>query len=376
MTILVLDGDLVGDALAELGDDELMIVVDPSADTAGGAGGALPRPARDLADRRRRRDSDPGRLGGQGARRRRPSRSFAASCGGEARRRPRNGALGPGGGGAARAERRRGRPRRSRPRQRRRPLAARRRRRARQEPRRAARQPARRRGSDPDLERGRARLPAAAEPDPRRHGDERKDDDHGVARCDVPRGRPRRRRRRQRRPCAERGGGAGRDVDRLRALELPARGHPRLPSSRRSAGQPRAGSPRPARLVRGLPRREAAHLREPAGRETRRCVPRGFGRVPGSAARVEFDADDPLPAEPGLPGRHNRENAAAATAAARAAGIPDEAIAEALQTFPGVASPARARRRDRRRALRQRLEGDEHRRGPARARLRTTSLCT
>ena len=65
-------------------------------------------------------------------------------------------------------------------------------------------------------------------------------------------------------------------------------------------------------------------------------VPRGFGRVEGSAARVEFDADDPLPAEPGLPGRHNRENAAAATAAARAAGIPDDAIAEALQTFPGV----------------------------------------
>ena len=65
-------------------------------------------------------------------------------------------------------------------------------------------------------------------------------------------------------------------------------------------------------------------------------LPRGFDRVPGSAARVQFDADDPLPAEPGLPGRHNRENAAAATAAARAAGIPDEAIAEALETFPGV----------------------------------------
>ncbi len=32
MTILVLDGDLVGDALAALGEDELMIVVDPSAD--------------------------------------------------------------------------------------------------------------------------------------------------------------------------------------------------------------------------------------------------------------------------------------------------------------------------------------------------------
>ena len=32
MTILVLDGTLVGDALAELADDELMIVIDSSAD--------------------------------------------------------------------------------------------------------------------------------------------------------------------------------------------------------------------------------------------------------------------------------------------------------------------------------------------------------
>ena len=51
---------------------------------------------------------------------------------------------------------------------------------------------------------------------------------------------------------------------------------------------------------------------------------------------IEFAADDPLPAEPRMPGAHNRENAAAATAAARAAGIPDEAIAEALRTFAGV----------------------------------------
>lgn len=65
-------------------------------------------------------------------------------------------------------------------------------------------------------------------------------------------------------------------------------------------------------------------------------VPRGFGDLPGRGRRVEFDADDPLPAEPLIPGRHNRENAAAATQAARAAGIADEAIAEALRTFPGV----------------------------------------
>jgi UDP-N-acetylmuramoylalanine--D-glutamate ligase len=51
---------------------------------------------------------------------------------------------------------------------------------------------------------------------------------------------------------------------------------------------------------------------------------------------IVFGADDPLPAEPLIPGAHNRENAAAATAAARAAGISDEAIARALRTFPGV----------------------------------------
>ncbi|TML62184.1 MAG: UDP-N-acetylmuramoyl-L-alanine--D-glutamate ligase [Actinobacteria bacterium] len=65
-------------------------------------------------------------------------------------------------------------------------------------------------------------------------------------------------------------------------------------------------------------------------------VPRGFGAIPGGADRVEFRADDPLPAEPLIPGEHNRENAAAATAAARAAGIAEDAIAEALRTFPGV----------------------------------------
>jgi len=66
-------------------------------------------------------------------------------------------------------------------------------------------------------------------------------------------------------------------------------------------------------------------------------VPRGFELVPGGATRIEFAADDPLPAEPLVPGEHNRENAAAATAAARAAGLDDDAIAEALRTFPGVA---------------------------------------
>ena len=66
-------------------------------------------------------------------------------------------------------------------------------------------------------------------------------------------------------------------------------------------------------------------------RAATKIVPRGLG-LDG----IEFAADDPLPAEPLIPGAHNRENAAAATAAARAAGVPDDAIATALRTFRGV----------------------------------------
>jgi UDP-N-acetylmuramoylalanine--D-glutamate ligase len=62
-----------------------------------------------------------------------------------------------------------------------------------------------------------------------------------------------------------------------------------------------------------------------------KIVPKGSG-----LEGIEFAADDPLPAEPLIRGAHNRENAAAATAAARALGILDQQIAEALRTFPGV----------------------------------------
>jgi UDP-N-acetylmuramoylalanine--D-glutamate ligase len=61
-----------------------------------------------------------------------------------------------------------------------------------------------------------------------------------------------------------------------------------------------------------------------------------FERAKTTIGPDDFSADDPLPAEPRMPGKHNRANAAAATAAARAAGLPDDAIAEALRTFEGV----------------------------------------
>ncbi len=65
-------------------------------------------------------------------------------------------------------------------------------------------------------------------------------------------------------------------------------------------------------------------------------VPSGFDPVPGEGRRVEFASSDVLPAEPRIPGEHNRENAAAATAIARALGLDDGVIADALRTFPGV----------------------------------------
>jgi UDP-N-acetylmuramoylalanine--D-glutamate ligase len=65
-------------------------------------------------------------------------------------------------------------------------------------------------------------------------------------------------------------------------------------------------------------------------------VPGGLALQGIEIERIDFSGNDPLPAEPLIPGAHNRENAAAATAAARAVGVPDDAIARALRTFPGV----------------------------------------
>jgi UDP-N-acetylmuramoylalanine--D-glutamate ligase len=83
----------------------------------------------------------------------------------------------------------------------------------------------------------------------------------------------------------------------------------------------------------------AAKLRifENQGEDDVAVVPVGFDEVPGRARRVEFEPSDELPAEPLIPGAHNRENAAAATAAARVLGIAEARIAEALETFSGVA---------------------------------------
>ena len=64
-------------------------------------------------------------------------------------------------------------------------------------------------------------------------------------------------------------------------------------------------------------------------------VPPGV-EVPGAARRIEF-GELPLPAgEIRLRGAHNLENAMGAAAAAIASGVPEDAVAAALRSFPGV----------------------------------------
>ena len=232
------------------------------------------------------------------------------------------------------------------------------RRRAREVPGRSRRAAARRGGEGArraGLVGARARL-AAAGADRRAlrrgHRHERQVDDDRAARRDLPRGRPRRRGGREHRHAADLGcvGGLGR----LRGLVVPARGRPRVRLRRRRAAQPRARSHRSPR-----------HASRPTA--TRSCASSSVPPLPSSPADsglegIEFSADDELPAEPLIRGAHNRENAAAATAAARATGVADDAIAEALRDVPRRPPPARADRRGRRRPLRQRLEGDQRRR--------------
>jgi UDP-N-acetylmuramoylalanine--D-glutamate ligase len=88
----------------------------------------------------------------------------------------------------------------------------------------------------------------------------------------------------------------------------------------------------------GLDEYEAAKLRvfELQGADDTAVVPRGFRDVPGAARRIEFAGDDPLPAEPRIRGAHNHKNTTTSTATARVICVDDQAIARALEAFPGV----------------------------------------
>jgi UDP-N-acetylmuramoylalanine--D-glutamate ligase len=60
-----------------------------------------------------------------------------------------------------------------------------------------------------------------------------------------------------------------------------------------------------------------------------------LGSRPARVVRVS-GAETPLAAGPALPGAHNAQNAAAATAMARFFDVPDQIIAAALETYPGL----------------------------------------
>ena len=218
----------------------------------------------------------------------------------------------------------------------------------------------------------RARRPPPAEPDRRRHRHERQDDDDGAARRDLRggrRGRPRSpgtSAARSRRSSASSEPGR---VDRLRALVLPARGRRHAAAADRRPAEPRARPPRPARLASTRTATRSSASSRTRSRTTSRSCRAASARSRARAAGSSSPATTRSRRSRCIPGAHNRENAAAATAAARAAGVADEAIAEALRTFPGVAHRHRADRDDRRRPLRQRLEGDERRRCAACARI-------
>ena len=104
----------------------------------------------------------------------------------------------------------------------------------------------------------------------------------------------------------------------------------------RRAPQPRARPSRPLRNVRVVRGREAPHLRA-ADRGRHRDRPSRLRAGPRRRPQDRVLRRRPASRRArASSGEHNRENAAAATAAARAAGIPDEAIALALVGFPGV----------------------------------------
>ena len=224
----------------------------------------------------------------------------------------------------------------------------------------------------PVISRDRARRPAARQPDPRRDGTNGKTTTTALLGAMFARRRRACRGRRQHRPAADEPRRSGRDPTRgssASSRRSSSRTSTRFtPGSRCCSTSSRTTSTATAASTRT--RDAKLRIFENQSADDVAIVPaRLRRRSRARRRRIEFAVDDPLPAEPLIPGAHNRENAAAATAAARAAGIPDEAIAEALRTFPGSSTGSRRSATIARRALRQRLEGDERRCCAARARV-------
>ncbi len=226
-----------------------------------------------------------------------------------------------------------------------------------------------------------------------RDRDQRQDDHGRAARPPLPHAPASRSRCRQRRHGALRAGrrGRARGDDRLRVLELPARGHasPSPPSARSSSTSPpttstatATSSPTWRRSCGSSPTRATTTSPSTtpttpslAGTDLGGCARRvAFCRGAGPDCEVAvaegtifYDGEPLLPvSELGLFGEHNVANAMAAAAAALSMGIDREAVRDGPAQLRRRPAPARAGRRDRRRPLRQRLEGDQRRLGRGR----------
>ena len=222
------------------------------------------------------------------------------------------------------------------------------------------------------LERGRARLPAArAAPVRRRHRHEGQDDHDAscsarssarpAGRCAVGR---------QRRAPADGARAARGRVGRVRALVVPARGRARASRSRSPCCSTSSPTTSTATAPSRLPRRRSCASSSAPGTRGRAARLRAVRR-----ARVEFAADDALPAEPRLPAR---TTARTPQRRRRPRGPPASTTTrspQALAHVPGRPAPARARARARRRPLGERLDRDEHVRRAAAASPRTTRRC-
>ena len=131
--------------------------------------------------------------------------------------------------------------------------------------------------------------------------------------------------------------------------------------------EPRARSPRPPRHLRGLRRREAAHLRESDGDDVA-VVPAASAtfraRRGGSSSRATTRCPPSRSSRCAQPRERRRRGRRRACRRPRRRGDRRGAA-----HVPGRRAPDRGGRDDRRRALRQRLQGDERRRRAPRSRL-------
>ena len=162
---------------------------------------------------------------------------------------------------------------------------------------------------------------------------------------------------------------AGRD-GRVRGVELPGRGLDRVRARHRPAAQPQRGPPRPARQLRGLPRRQAAHVRA-AGPEQVAVAPPGRSCRGGAADRVRRPGRAAAAGRrrSACAGAHNLENAWGRRGGARVRRAGRGRGRRACARFAGRAAPARGGGRGRRRAVRERLQGHQRVGGGARDRV-------